>query len=109
MNLDRFKGAMPRTARLLGHYSFGAKISLERQKNLLIKRVNRGLPVPSRFHQDLTSNCHQADKFEFEIIVPTTRSQHNKMSKISSTWFLFDFGFQNQKVRLASVTAQIVT
>ena len=48
---------------------------------------------------------HEADKFEFEIIVPTTRSQYenNKLSNISSTSFLFDFGFgiQNQKVRLA--------
>ena len=24
--------------------------------------------------QDLTSNCHETDKFEFEIIVPTTRN-----------------------------------
>ena len=54
--------------------------------------------------QDLTSNCHETDKLEFEIIVPTTSSQYenNKLSKISSTSFLFDFGFriQNQKVRL---------
>ena len=55
--------------------------------------------------QDLTSNCHEANKFDFEIIVPTTRSQYenNKLSKISPTTFLFDFGFriQNEKVRLA--------
>ena len=41
--------AMSRIARLLSHHSFGAKNSLERQKTLLIKRVNLGLPAPSRF------------------------------------------------------------
>ena len=42
---------MSRIARLLGHHSFDAKNSLERLKNLLIKRVNYGLPAPSRFSQ----------------------------------------------------------
>ena len=53
--------------------------------------------------KDLTSNCHEAEQFEFEIIVPTTSNQYenNKSSNISSASFLFDFGFQNQKVRLA--------
>ena len=44
-----FKGVMSRMAPLLSHHSSGAKHSLERQKKLLIKRVNRGLPAPSRF------------------------------------------------------------
>ena len=72
---------MSRIARLLSH-SFGAKNSLERQKNPLIKRVNIGYRVLVAFqlllvsHLDQTSNCHQADKFEFEIIIPTTRSQY---------------------------------
>ena len=43
------KGAMSRIARLLSHHSSGAKYSLVRQKYLLIKRVNRGLPAPCRF------------------------------------------------------------
>ena len=43
------KGAMSRIARLLSDHSFGVKHSFERQKNVLIKRVNRGLPAPSRF------------------------------------------------------------
>ena len=43
------KGAMSQIARLLSHHSFGAKNSLERQKNILIKRLNRGLPAPCRF------------------------------------------------------------
>ena len=42
------KGAMSRIARLPRHHSFGAKHSLERQKTLLSKRVNRGFPVLSR-------------------------------------------------------------
>ena len=99
------KGGMTRIARLFSHHSFGAKNSLERQRILLIKRLNRGFQLLVVSHKDLTSNCHQADKFEFEIIVPTTRSQYenNKLSKISSTSFLFDFGFriQNEKGRLA--------
>ena len=41
--------AMLRIARLLSHYSFGGKNSLERQKTLLIKRVNGGLLAPCRF------------------------------------------------------------
>ena len=41
--------AMSRIARLLSHHSFGAKNSLKRKKNLLIKRVNPGLPALSRF------------------------------------------------------------
>ena len=40
---------MSRIARLLSHHPLGAKDLLERQKNVLIKRVNRGLPAPSRF------------------------------------------------------------
>ena len=39
---------MSRIARLLGHHSFGAKNSLERQKKLLIKRVNGGPPTLCR-------------------------------------------------------------
>ena len=41
------KGAMSRIARLLSYHSFGAKNSLERQKPLLIKRVNIGYSWPS--------------------------------------------------------------
>ena len=52
------KGAMSRIARLLSHYSFGAKNSLKSQKKLLIKRVNRGLLAPSRFPTNTkTTNC----------------------------------------------------
>ena len=78
---------------------FGAKNSLERQES-------RGLPAPSRFPPRLDIKFgHQADKFQFEVIVPTTSNQfeNNKLSNVFSTSFLFDFGFriQNQKVRLA--------
>ena len=41
--------AMLRIARLFSHNSFGVKKSLKRQKTLLIKRVNGGLPAPCRF------------------------------------------------------------
>ena len=75
------------------------RISPEKEQ---LQRVNRGLPSSFSFP---TNICPQADKFEFEIIVPTTSNQYenNKLSNISSTSFLFDFGFriQNQKVHLA--------
>ena len=80
------------------------KIRSNVEKNLLIKRVNAGLPAPSRPRQYLASNSHEADELEFEIIFPNNKKyENNKLSKISSTSFLFDFGFriQIQNVRLA--------
>ena len=100
------KGAMSRIARLLSHHSnWRYKFARASKKplNEACKSWDFQLLVVSP--QDLTSNCHEADEFQFEIIVPTTRSQYenDKLSKISSTSFHFDFGFriQSKKVRLA--------
>ena len=98
------KWAMSRIARLLSHHSFVAKNSLERQKTLLVKRVNRGLPAPYRFPPRFDIKLSRSWQVRVWNYRPNNKKyENNKLSKISSTSFLFDFGFriQNEKVRLA--------
>ena len=73
------KEAMSQIAALLGHHSFGDKNSLERQKNLLIKRVNRGLPAPNKYipHQiviKLTSSSSKLSSHQQATNTKTTNS-----------------------------------
>ena len=98
------KWAMSRIARLLSHHSFGAENSLERQKNLLIKRVSRGLSAPSRFPPRFDIKLSRSWQVRVWNYRPNNKKyENNKLSKISPTTFLFHFGFriQNEKVRLA--------
>ena len=70
------KGAMYELRGYSAITHLALKIRSSVKKTLLIKRINRGFQLLLVSHQDLTSNCHEADKFEFEIIVPTTRSKY---------------------------------
>ena len=95
---------MLRIARLLSHHSFGAKNSIERQQNILIKRVNGALPAPSRFPPIFGIKLSSNWQVRVQNYRPHNKKyENNKLSKISSTTFLFDFGFriQIQEVRLA--------
>ena len=62
---------MLRITRLLSHHSFGVKNSFQRRKNLLVKRVNGGLPAPSRFpskiwHQIVIKLTSSSSKLSFQ-------------------------------------------
>ena len=66
-------------SRLLRYHSFGAKNSLQRQKNLLVKRINRGLTALSRFSPQL------AIKFRLRNYRPNNKQRIRRLSLISDS------------------------
>ena len=89
--LGRVKGAISRITRLLSHDTFGAKNSLERQKNLLIKRNTYRVIVaflsssfPTKIKRQIVIKLtSSSSKLSPEQQAANTKN--NKLSNISST------------------------